>query len=139
MKPNARLFASLLNRLARDCDTEALAQVISALTEEPAAENAVLPAAPVIQAAQPALPAVPVIQATQPAPQAAVPAEAAPAPQMAPAAVLPAQPLTTVPVIQTATGQSALQTAMPAAPAAPEKMFFLEHFVRTLDSSPARR
>ncbi|MBQ6103797.1 MAG: hypothetical protein IJL06_09010, partial [Kiritimatiellae bacterium] len=26
-----------------------------------------------------------------------------------------------------------------AAPAAPEKMFFLEHFVRTLDSSPASR
>lgn len=119
MKPNARLFASLLTRMARDGDTEALAQVISALTEEPAAENAVLPAAPVIQAAQPALPAVPVIQAAQPAPQAAVPAEAAPAPQMAPAAVLPAQPLTTVPVIQTATGQSALQTAMPAVPAAP--------------------
>ena len=30
-------------------------------------------------------------------------------------------------------------TAEAAAPAAPEKMFFLEHFVRTLDSSPARR
>ena len=30
-------------------------------------------------------------------------------------------------------------TAEAAAPAAPEKMFFLEHFVRTLDSAPARR
>ena len=30
-------------------------------------------------------------------------------------------------------------TAEAAAPSAPEKMFFLEHFVRTLDSSPVRR
>ena len=38
---------------------------------------------------------------------------------------------------KSAEGEAA--TAEAAAPSAPEKMFFLEHFVRTLDSSPVRR